>query len=179
MSCWLNIPNCDLNRYDPLNKFMLLKHCECSLPSPLNVFEMIITPELEFPMLCVSVKQSYQPGRYKLELINVNSGASWFHSDELADMDGTATVVPRRENLNIVSVQQLDKDAIVIAHDNVVRVVTQQGRLRDTKKQISDFRFDFKIESIGGYLRTPAVAGWLGPMYLYTLLEPYSLIEHY
>lgn len=135
--------------YDPLNKFMLLKHCECTLPSPLNVFEMIITPELEFPMLCVSVKQSYQPNRYKLELINVNSGASWFHSDELQDMDGTATVVPRRENLSIVSVQQLDKDAIVIAHDNVVRVVTQQGKLRDSKKQISDFKFDFKIENLG------------------------------
>lgn len=76
-------------------------------------------------------------------------GASWFHSDELQDMDGTATVIPKRENLKIVSVTQLDKDAIVICHDNVVRIVTQQGKLRDTKKQVSDFQFDFKIESIG------------------------------
>ncbi|KAJ8982749.1 hypothetical protein NQ317_014047 [Molorchus minor] len=62
--------------YDPLNKFMLLKHVECTLPSPLNVFEMIITPELEYPMICVSIKQAYQPNRFKLDLINMNSGQS-------------------------------------------------------------------------------------------------------
>lgn len=64
-------------------------------------------------------------------------------------MDGMATVIPKRENLKIVSVKQLDKDAIVICHDNVVRIVTQQGKLRDTKKQVSDFQFNFKIDSIG------------------------------
>ena len=56
---------------------------------PLAVFEMIITPEMEYPMVCVSVKQAYEQNRLKLDLINMNSGASWFHSDELEDMDGT------------------------------------------------------------------------------------------
>lgn len=56
---------------------------------PLSVFEMIITPEMEYPMVCVSVKQAYELNRLKLDLINMNSGASWFHSDELEDMDGT------------------------------------------------------------------------------------------
>lgn len=50
---------------------------------------MVITPELEYPMVCVSVKQGYDKNRLKLDLINMNSGASWFHSDELEDMDGT------------------------------------------------------------------------------------------
>lgn len=75
--------------YDPLNKFMLLKHFDCTLPTPLNVFEIIITPEMEYPMVCVSVKQPYQQNKLKLDLINMNSGASWFHSDELEDMDGS------------------------------------------------------------------------------------------
>ena len=75
--------------YDPLNKFMLLKHFECPLPSPLNVFEMIITPEMEYPMVCVSVKQAFHQNKLKLDLINMNSGASWFHSDELEEMDGS------------------------------------------------------------------------------------------
>lgn len=35
---------------------------------------MIITPELEYPMVCVSVKQGYQPNTFKLDLINMNSG---------------------------------------------------------------------------------------------------------
>ena len=36
--------------YDPLNKFMLLKHFECSIAQPPRVFEMIITPDLEYPI---------------------------------------------------------------------------------------------------------------------------------
>lgn len=44
---------------------------------------------MEYPMVCVSVKQAYEQNRLKLDLINMNSGASWFHSDELEDIDGT------------------------------------------------------------------------------------------
>lgn len=112
---------------------------------------MIITPELEYPMVCVSVKQAYEPNRYKLDLINMNSGASWFHSDELQDMDGTATVIPKRENLNIVNVTQLDKDSILVCYDNVVKIITPQGRLRMNKKQISELKFDFNISSISKF----------------------------
>lgn len=134
--------------YDPLNKFMLLKLVECILPNPLHVFEMIITPELEYPIVCVSIKQAYQPNRFKLDLINMNSGANWFHSDELQDMDGTATVIPRRENLEIVNVTQLDKDSILVCYDNVIRIVNVQGKMKVNKKQIAELRFGFKIESI-------------------------------
>lgn len=73
--------------YDPLNKFMLLKHCDwLSLHSNCvssavqlmqsGVFEMIITPELEYPIICVSVKKQMD-GNLKLELINTNSGEYW------------------------------------------------------------------------------------------------------
>ncbi|XP_034948366.1 mitogen-activated protein kinase kinase kinase kinase 5 isoform X2 [Chelonus insularis] len=134
--------------YDPLNKFMLLKHFECSLPSPLNVFEMIITPEMEYPMVCVSVKQAYQQNKLKLDLINMNSGASWFHSDELEDIDGSATVIPRRENLQVINVTQFEKDSILVCYDNVVKFVTLQGKPRTSKKQLSELQFNFQIESI-------------------------------
>lgn len=49
--------------YDPLNKFMLLKQCEwpsSALGAVLNnesVFEMIITPELEYPIVCIGERQ--------------------------------------------------------------------------------------------------------------------------
>ncbi|XP_071650746.1 mitogen-activated protein kinase kinase kinase kinase 5 isoform X4 [Temnothorax longispinosus] len=134
--------------YDPLNKFMLLKHFDCVLPSPLNVFKMVITPEMEYPMVCVSVKQPYQQNKLKLDLINMNSGASWFHSDELEDMDGSATVIPRRENLNVINVTQFEKDAILVCYDNVVKMVTLQGKPRISKKQLSELQFNFQIESI-------------------------------
>ncbi|XP_033175719.1 mitogen-activated protein kinase kinase kinase kinase 5 isoform X2 [Bombus impatiens] len=134
--------------YDPLNKFMLLKHFECTLPTPLNVFEIIITPEMEYPMVCVSVKQPYQQNKLKLDLINMNSGASWFHSDELEDMDGSATVIPRRENLHVINVTQLEKNAILVCYDNVVKVVTLQGKPRSSRKHMSELHFNFQIESI-------------------------------
>lgn len=75
-------------------------------------------------------------------------GASWFHSDELQEMDGTATVIPRRENIDVVNVTQLDKDSILVCYDNVVRVVTPQGKLKMNKRQVSELRFDFRIDSI-------------------------------
>lgn len=68
---------------------LLFQHSEFSLPSPLSVFEMVITPEMEYPMVCVSVKHAYEQNKLRLDLVNMNSGASWFHSDELEDMDGT------------------------------------------------------------------------------------------
>lgn len=66
-------------------------------------------------------------------------------------MDGTATVIPRREKLNIISVSQLDKDSILICYDNVVKIITPQGKLRVNKKQVSELTFDFNINSISEY----------------------------
>ena len=51
-------------------------------------------------------------------MINLNSSSSWFHSDELEDQDGTQTVIPRHELMNIVSVTQLEKDTILVAYDS-------------------------------------------------------------
>lgn len=60
---------------------MLLKQCDWP-PSAMNstvnsnsVFEMIITPELEYPIVCAGVsKSSFGSSGLKLELINTNSG---------------------------------------------------------------------------------------------------------
>ena len=51
-------------------------------------------------------------------MINLNSSSSWFHSDELEEQDGTQTVIPRYELMNIVSVTQLEKDTILVAYDS-------------------------------------------------------------
>lgn len=66
-------------------------------------------------------------------------------------MDGTATVIPKRENLNIISVSQIDKDSILVCHDNVVKIITPQGKLRMNKKLVSELTFDFNISSISKY----------------------------
>lgn len=74
-------------------------------------------------MVCVNVKQAYERGKLKLDLINMNHKSNWFHSDELEEMDGTATVIPRREHLRITKVHQLDKDAVLVCYDSEYRLV--------------------------------------------------------
>ncbi|XP_073814104.1 MAP4K3-like protein hppy isoform X1 [Musca autumnalis] len=144
--------------YDPLNKFMLLKQCEWPATSILGgghgcvqngrtpVFEMIITPELEYPIVCTGVRKAVN-GCLKLELINMNSGASWFHADDL-EYDAMATMVPRRDLLKVVKVHQVEKDAIIVCYGNVIQVVTLQGNPKQHKKMVSQLNFDFNVDSI-------------------------------
>lgn len=79
---------------------------------------MVITPELEYPMVCVGVKQNYSDGQLKLELINMNQKSKWYHSSELEEMDGMATVVPRRESLPVTKVHQLDESAVLVSFES-------------------------------------------------------------
>jgi len=134
--------------YDPLNKFMLLKHFECNIASQPRVFEMIITPDLEYPIVCINVRRGYDGRSLKLDMINLNSTSNWFHSDELEEMDGAQTVIPRHELMNIVSVTQLEKDTILVCYDNMVKVVNLQGKLKSSKRQASELHFDFSINCI-------------------------------
>ncbi|XP_052742670.1 mitogen-activated protein kinase kinase kinase kinase 5 isoform X1 [Bicyclus anynana] len=133
--------------YDPLRKFMLLKNIECVLPSPLLSFELIITPELEYPLLCVGVTRK----PIRLNLININSGATWFHSDELELCPGGSnTVIPRPERLHTLrAVHQLNKDAVLVCHENVVDIIpVLAGGERRRNKLPSRIQFDFHIDSI-------------------------------
>ncbi|CAB3247201.1 unnamed protein product [Arctia plantaginis] len=142
--------------YDPLRKFMLLKNIECLLPSPLLVFELIITPELEYPLLCVGATR--KPMR--LNLLNINSGASWFHSDELeACVGGSNTVIPRPERLHTLrAVHQLNKDSVLVCHENVVDIIPVLPASVDSRwrqepdkrrgKLLNRIQFDFNIDSI-------------------------------
>ena len=98
-------------------------------------------------------------------MINLNSSSSWFHSDELEEQDGSQTVIPRHELMNIVSVTQLEKDTILVAYDSewllshtagpnciisdVVKVVNLQGKMKSSKRQQSELHFDFTISYIG------------------------------
>ncbi|KAL5287300.1 MAP4K1 family protein [Megaselia abdita] len=143
--------------YDPLNKFMLLKQCEWPQNSSniggnivqnggqSPVFEMIITPELEYPIVCTGVRKAAS-SCLKLELINMNS-SNWFHADEL-EYDGTATMVPKREFIKIVKVHQIEKDAILVCYGNQLQIVNMQGHPKQPKKMISSLTFEFNIESV-------------------------------
>lgn len=42
----------------------------------------------------------------------------------------------------------MEKDAILVCYDNVVKIITPHGKLRENKKQLSELEFDFNIDSI-------------------------------
>lgn len=113
---------------------------------------MIITPDLEYPIVCVNVRRGFDGRSLKLDMINLNSSANWFHSDELEAQqqlnDGYATVIPRHELMNVRAVTQLERDTILVCYDNVVKVVNLQGKLKSNKRQASELFFDFSINSI-------------------------------
>ncbi|CAG2162862.1 unnamed protein product [Oppiella nova] len=135
--------------YNPLNKFMFLKQFELYLPAKLHVFEMMITPDLEYPMLCTGVKRGYDTSQdLQLNLINLNSSTNWFN-DGVDDQfgDGTETVIPRHDSLDVISVTQLEKDTILVCFDREVKLVSLQGKVKASRRQ-SQLHFDFKVESI-------------------------------
>uniref|UniRef100_A0A182RWL5 Mitogen-activated protein kinase kinase kinase kinase n=1 Tax=Anopheles funestus TaxID=62324 RepID=A0A182RWL5_ANOFN len=138
--------------YDPLNKFMLLKQCEWPsgniqyYGANSNVFEMIITPELEYPIVCVNVRKGPNES-LKLDLINTNSTPSWFNTT-VEEMDGMATVINRRDTLRPIKVHQIEKDAILVCYDRFVQIVDIQGFPKQSRKLISRVEFSFVIESI-------------------------------
>ena len=83
---------------------------------------MIITPDLEYPIVCVNIRRGFDGRSLKLDMINLNSSANWFHSDELEAQqqlnDGYATVIPRHELMNVRAVTQLERDTILVCYDS-------------------------------------------------------------
>uniref|UniRef100_A0A8K9XNZ5 non-specific serine/threonine protein kinase n=1 Tax=Oncorhynchus mykiss TaxID=8022 RepID=A0A8K9XNZ5_ONCMY len=113
-----------LQWYEPMQRFMLIKHFDFPLPSPLKVFEMLVVPEQEYPMVCIAVSQATEPGQVvHFETINLNSCSSWF-TEMGSSKELTHTT---QKNLKIVNLM---------------------GRLKSNKKLASELSFDFAIGSV-------------------------------
>ncbi|NXL85833.1 M4K3 kinase, partial [Alectura lathami] len=121
---------------EPMQKFMLIKHIDFPVPCPLRLFEMLVVPEQEFPLVCVGVSRGRDFNQVvKFETVNPNSTSSWF-----TETDTTET--------NVVHVTQLERDTILVCLDCCIKIVNLQGRLKSSRKLSSELTFDFQIESI-------------------------------
>ncbi|XP_062427616.1 mitogen-activated protein kinase kinase kinase kinase 3 isoform X4 [Rhea pennata] len=121
---------------EPMQKFMLIKHIDFPVPCPLRLFEMLVVPEQEFPLVCVGVSRGRDFNQVvKFETVNPNSTSSWF-----TETDTTET--------SVVHVTQLERDTILVCLDCCIKIVNLQGRLKSSRKLSSELTFDFQIESI-------------------------------
>lgn len=129
--------------YNPMNKFMLLKQYQIYIPPNLTTFEMITSPEHEYPLLCVGVRATSDYSSLKLDLINLNSTTNMYGDEDLS-----ATIIPYQDQLNLVCVKQLDKNIILICYDKTVHFVDLNGHTKSFGKT-QKLKFDFDIRSLG------------------------------
>uniref|UniRef100_A0AAX7U6N6 non-specific serine/threonine protein kinase n=1 Tax=Astatotilapia calliptera TaxID=8154 RepID=A0AAX7U6N6_ASTCA len=128
-----------LQWYEPMQRFMLIKHFDFPLPSPLKVFEMLVVPEQEYPLVCVAISQATEPSQVVcFETINLNSCSSWF-----------TEIGPGNQQVDAIHVTQLERDTVLVSLRHFFKfIVNLLGRLKSNKKLASELSFDFCIEAV-------------------------------
>uniref|UniRef100_A0A8C7V4J0 Mitogen-activated protein kinase kinase kinase kinase n=1 Tax=Oncorhynchus mykiss TaxID=8022 RepID=A0A8C7V4J0_ONCMY len=121
---------------EPMQKFMLIKNIDFPLPCPLEVFEMLVVPEQQYPLICVAVSKGTEISQVvRFGTVNPNSTSSWFTE---ADTPQTC----------VIHVTQLERDTILVCLDRCIKIVNLQGRLKSSRKLSAELTFNFQIEAI-------------------------------
>ncbi|XP_048355149.1 mitogen-activated protein kinase kinase kinase kinase 1 isoform X2 [Sphaerodactylus townsendi] len=123
-----------LQWYEPMQKFMLVKYFDFPLPSPLPVFEMLVSPHEEYPVVCIGVSRGVSRKAVELHVINLNSLSSWF----IDDGSEPASSGP-------IQVSQLDNERVMVLMDRSVKFVSLQGSLLPCPPELT---FDVEVESV-------------------------------
>ncbi|XP_052353101.1 mitogen-activated protein kinase kinase kinase kinase 2-like isoform X2 [Oncorhynchus keta] len=128
--------------YDPMQKFMQLKHIDIRLPDQLPIFELLVLVTDEFPQLCVGVRdctaeKGKPPTNQQLKF-------------DIVELNGTPNSSPESMPVGAgpgaVQATQLDRDTVLIALEKTVKIVTLQGL--PSKELAFELVFDFPIETL-------------------------------
>lgn len=120
---------------ESMQKFMLVKSIDFPLPCPLEVFEMLVVPEHQYPLICIAVSKGTEFNQVvRFETLNPNSTTNWFDSDTPQSC--------------VMHVTQLERDTILVCLDRCIKIVNLQGRLKSSRKLSAELTFNFQIESI-------------------------------
>ncbi|XP_030626688.1 mitogen-activated protein kinase kinase kinase kinase 3 [Chanos chanos] len=121
---------------EPMQKFMLVKSIDFPLPCPLEVFEMLVVPEHQYPLICMAVSKGTELNQVvRFETVNPNSTSSWFTESETPQSC-------------VIHVTQLERDTILVCLDRCIKIVNLQGRLKSSRRLSAELTFNFQIESI-------------------------------
>uniref|UniRef100_A0A6Q2ZIH7 Mitogen-activated protein kinase kinase kinase kinase n=1 Tax=Esox lucius TaxID=8010 RepID=A0A6Q2ZIH7_ESOLU len=120
--------------YEPLQKFMKLK-VSVSLPETLPIFELLVLETDELPQLCVGVRGPRVP---------VNDSER-IHFD-IIHLNDTPRAKSDHQSLKVIQVTQLDRDTVLIAFENSLKIVNMDGN--PTTGMTSKLTFDFTIETL-------------------------------
>ncbi|KAM6427537.1 mitogen-activated protein kinase kinase kinase kinase 1 [Liasis olivaceus] len=123
-----------LQWYEPMQKFMLVKYFDFPLPSLLPVFEMLMTADEEYPVVCIGVSKGPPGQAVQFQVINLNSLTSWFISDK---MEPSCS--------GFVQVTQLDNKMVMVLMDRSIQFVSPQGALLESPPKLT---FDVAVESV-------------------------------
>ncbi|XP_024133698.1 mitogen-activated protein kinase kinase kinase kinase 5 isoform X3 [Oryzias melastigma] len=124
--------------YEPMHKFMLIKHFDFPLPNPLRVFEMVAAPQQEYPLVCIGVSPGTDPSQpVHVDYINLNSSSSWFTTTGL-----------EKPSPEIVQVQQLDKNSLLVLMEKSVYLVGLTGQVKNAPHHPPQTTFSHEVESI-------------------------------
>ncbi|KAM9827893.1 mitogen-activated protein kinase kinase kinase kinase 2 [Neosynchiropus ocellatus] len=119
--------------YEPLQKFMHLKHIPLKLPESLPIFELLVLVTDEFPQLCVGVRDCCDDTSQQLTF-------------DIIELNGNAISEPENGSMEAIQVTQLDRDSVLIALEKTVKIVNLQGI--PSKELTSEMVFDFPIETL-------------------------------
>ncbi|XP_030632891.1 mitogen-activated protein kinase kinase kinase kinase 5 [Chanos chanos] len=126
-----------LQWYEPMHKFMLIKHFDFPLPNPLRVFEMVVVPDQEYPVVCIGMSRGPCPSQpILMEIINLNSNTSWFTDTGLENRSAER-----------VQVNQLDQGTLLVLIEKSVHIVNLEGMAKSHKKQ-TETSFAMDIEAV-------------------------------
>ncbi|XP_053124247.1 mitogen-activated protein kinase kinase kinase kinase 1 isoform X2 [Hemicordylus capensis] len=151
-----------LQWYEPMQKFMLVKYFDFPLPSPLPVFEMLVAPEDEYPVVCIGASKAPLGQAVQFQLINLNSLTSWFIDNS------TEPPCP-----GPIQVTQLDSKTVLVLMDRSVQFVSLQGSpLRCSPV----FTFDVAVESVA-VVRNSMHAFWRHGMQTRSLGSGQSVLQ--
>ncbi|XP_058489786.1 mitogen-activated protein kinase kinase kinase kinase 5-like isoform X1 [Solea solea] len=138
-----------LQWYEPMHKFMLIKTFDFPLPSPLRVFEMVVSPQQEYPLVCIGVTRGSSPNvPVNVEYMNLNSNTSWFTSSGL-----------EKPCSDTVQVNQLDSSSLLVLVEKSVHIVDLRGELKSSRHLMQDTTFSVEVESVV-YFQNTLLAVW-------------------